>query len=73
MEFGHNYDNERSLASGELVTADFCEAVSFNDAAGGGWGHDVVGDALDFHFGTGKEGVIAGDFEEDAVFHEERS
>ncbi len=73
MEFGHNNDNERSLASDKLVTANFCEAVGLKNAAGGRWSDDVVGDALDFHFGAGEEGVIAGDFEVDAVFHEERS
>lgn len=39
------------------------------DAAGCGGGDDVVGNALDFHFRTRKEGVGAGDFENDGRFH----
>lgn len=73
MEFGHNNDNERFLASGELVTANFCEVVSFKDTAGGGGGDEVVGDALDLHFGAREERVVAGDFEVDTVFFGERS
>ena len=34
----------------------------FENAKCGGWGYDVIRDACDLHFGTGKEGVIAGNF-----------
>ena len=42
--------------------------VSFKDTAGGGGGDEVVGDALDLHFGAREERVVAGDFEVDTVF-----
>lgn len=41
----------------------------FKDTASGGRGDDVVGDALDLHFGSGEAGEIAGDVEFDAVGH----
>jgi len=37
--------------------------------ASGGRRHDVVGNALHLHFGTGEEGVVAGDFKMDSVIH----
>ena len=40
------------------------------NAAGGRWGDDIVGDALDLHFGPGEAGEVAGDVEFDAVGHE---
>jgi hypothetical protein len=40
------------------------------DATGGGWGDDVVGDALDLHFRSGEAGEVARDVEFDAVGHE---
>ena len=41
----------------------------FKDAASGGRRDNIIGDALDFHFGTREEGVVAGDFESDGRFH----
>ena len=41
----------------------------FEDSASGGRGEYVVGDALDFHFGSGETGKIAGDVEFDVAGH----
>lgn len=65
---------------GEADGVEDCDAVDdptdlrfpvdgFENAAGGGRSDDVVGDALDLHFGTGEEGVVAGDFECDGRVH----
>ena len=39
------------------------------NTAGGGWGDDVVGDALDLHFRPGEAGEVAFDMELDAEGH----
>ena len=41
----------------------------FEDTPRGGRGDDVVGDALDLHFGAGEAGEVAGDMKFDAVGH----